>query len=217
MSGTFSFRRSITSYHKVQTVASAFIRSRPLFIRRGRIKDLVLLNVGCGPNPEKEFINLDSHWSPEVDICWDIAKRPYPIASSSLEGIYTEHCLEHIEFRDCEQNLREFYRMLKPSGNVRIVMPDGEMYLDIYQRRKNGEKVLMPYEEGFITPMARINDIFRSFGHRFIYDFATLKELLERSGFGDVKKETYRKGRDRRLLIDTESRAVESLYVEATK
>lgn len=31
-----------------------------------------------------------------------------------------------------------------------------------------------------------------------------------------VIKETYGRGRDRKLLIDTESRAIESLYVEAS-
>jgi predicted SAM-dependent methyltransferase len=215
--GRFSFKRKLTSYNKVQVFASAFIRSSPLFIRRRRIKDLRLLNVGCGSNTEAQFVNLDYQWSPQVDICWDITRKPYPIESASLEGIYTEHCLEHIGLTECERNLEEFYRMLKPGGNLRIVVPDGELYLDIYERRKKGESVLLPYENGYITPMARINGIFRDFGHQFIYDFATVKKLLEKTGFRDVKKESFRKGRDQRLLVDTEARAIESLYVEATK
>ena len=215
--GKFSFDRKITSYTKVQTVISDLIRCKPAFIKRKRIEGLALLNVGCGPFPDKSFINLDYCWTPEIDICWDITRKPYPIESASMDGIYTEHCLEHIRFKDFEYNMHEFFRLLKPGGNLRIIMPDGEIYLDIYQRRKNGEQIRMPHEETYLTPMARINGIFRNHGHQFIYDFDTVKKLLEKAGFKDIKKETYLHGRDKRLLIDTESRAIESLYVEATK
>lgn len=215
--GKISLDRKITSYSKVQIQLSAVYRCRTAFINHKRIKGLTLLNVGCGPYPHKSFINLDYSWTPDIDICWDITRKPYPIESSSLEGIYTEHCLEHIGFDDFEKNMKEFLRMLKPGGTIRIIMPDGEIYMDIYQRRKQGEKIQLPYEEGYLTPMARINGIFRNHGHRFIYDFETVKKILEQAGFKDIKKETYLHGRDKRLLIDTDWRAIESLYVEATK
>jgi hypothetical protein len=35
------------------------------------------------------------------------------------------------------------------------------------------------------------------------------------AGFRDIVKESYRRGRDPVMLIDTEHRAVESLYMEA--
>lgn len=209
--------RKFSSYAKVQYVVSFLIRGNTAFNRTRKNGTTKLLNVGCGPNPRPEFINLDYLWNPNIDICWDIAKKPYPLPSASLEGIYTEHCLEHIEFKNMKENLREFYRLLKPEGVLRVVMPDGEIYLDIYQRRKQGSKELMPYEEGYISPMARINGIFRNHGHKFIYDFETMKRLMEEVGFKDIKKCSYRSGRDQRLLIDQEWRQVESLYVEATK
>lgn len=213
----FSWDRPIHSYAKFQYLVSFFIRTKQQFIRRRAITSLKLLNVGCGPNPHPDFINLDYHWNSTIDICWDITKRSYPIQSNTLEGIYTEHCLEHISFKDFEKNMHEFYRMLKPGGTVRIIMPDGELYLDIYQRKKAGENVHMPYEEHYITPMARINGIFRNHGHKFIYDFATVKSLLEKAGFTDIRKESFRKGRDSRLLIDEQWRSDESFYIEATK
>ena len=77
----------------------------------------------------------------------------------------------------------------------------------------------MPYEreEGYPTPMSRINGIFRNHGHQFIYDFETFKYLLVKTGFKDIKKESFGHGRDPRLLIDQQMRADESLYVEATR
>jgi len=215
----FSFRRKITSYSKVRILISALIRGSTLYMKKRNIAENVLLNVGCGPNIFPHFINLDFDWTKKIDIVWDIRKKPYPLKDDSLEGIFTEHCLEHISFADCEKNLREFHRMLKPGGNLRIVVPDGELYVDIYERRKNGEEIYMPYEreEGYPTPMARINGIFRNHGHQFIYDFQTFKYLLEKTGFKEIKKETHAHGRDPRLLIDVIWRSDESLYVEATR
>jgi predicted SAM-dependent methyltransferase len=213
----FSFNRKITSYTKVQQYISKLIRCKSFFVNNQRIKSLKFLNVGCGPYPHQEFINLDYHWTPSIDICWDISRKPIPIPSDALEGIYTEHCLEHVTLSACEKSLSEFYRMLKPGGTLRIIVPDGEIYLTIYNRRKNGEQVEMPYEKGYITAMARVNGIFRNYGHQFIYDFETLEKMLLKTGFRNVKKENYGNGRDHRLLIDTDWRAVESLYVEASK
>ncbi|HYE54420.1 MAG TPA: methyltransferase domain-containing protein [Chitinophagaceae bacterium] len=213
----FSFKRPISSYAKVQYAVSAVIRTKRLFISKKGINSSKLLNVGCGPYPHPDFINLDYHWNKDIDICWDITRKPYPLPSGSIEGIYTEHCLEHISFADFEKNMHEFYRLLAPGATVRIIMPDGELYLDIYERKKKGENVKMPYEEHYITPMARINGIFRNHGHKFIYDFETVKKLLEKAGFRDIRKETFGNGRDPRLLIDSEWRSDESLYVEASK
>src|ERR1700716_2074854 len=135
----FSFKRHITSYAKLQYTVSALIRGNDFFVAKKRIRNSKLLNVGCGPNANPNFINLDFHWNRTIDICWDITRKVYPLPSSSLEGIYTEHCLEHISFSAFKANIAEFYRLLQPGGTVRIIMPDGELYLDIYQRRKKGE------------------------------------------------------------------------------
>jgi predicted SAM-dependent methyltransferase len=107
--------------------------------------------------------------------------------------------------------------MLKPGGLVRIVVPDGELYCDLYQKRKQDRTVTMPYGESEATGMISINRIFRIHGHLFIYDYETMKLLLEKAGFSNVTKRSFRTGSDERLLIDQEARAVESLYVEAIK
>jgi predicted SAM-dependent methyltransferase len=215
--GKLSLKRNIISYGKVQSAYSAVIRCNPFFVNWKRIKGMKLLNVGCGSNTKAEFINLDYSWVPGIDICWDITRKAYPLTSNSLEGIYSEHCLEHIPMKAFETNLQEFHRLLVDEGILRIVMPDGELYMDIYHRKKQHENVTMPYEDSYITPMARINGLFRNFGHQFIYDFETVRILLERNGFRNIRRLTCNQGHDKRLLIDAEWRAVESLYVEATK
>jgi predicted SAM-dependent methyltransferase len=193
------------------------MRGKKWTIRRNRIKDKVLLNVGCGFNPKDNFINLNYEWNPGIDICWDITAERIPLPSDSLEGVYTEHCLEHIPFEKCVETVKEFYRLLKPGGTVRIIVPDGQIYFDLYQAKKTDKSVQLPYAENEETPAISINRIFRGHGHLFIYDFETFALLLQKAGFRDIKKESYGTGRDSRLLIDQAHRAVESLYVEATK
>lgn len=100
---------------------------------------------------------------------------------------------------------------------MRIIVPDGELYARHYLQKKP-----MPYGQddmiaGIYTPFMSVNRIFYDHGHRFIYDFETLHTILAGTGFRAIEKSACRQGRDPRLLIDTESRAVEALYVEATK
>ena len=150
-------------------------------------------------------------------MCWDIVKRAYPFPENRFRGIYTEHCLEHIGLDDLKKNLAEFYRLLKPGGRVRIVVPDGELYLDLYQKQKQGENVKMPYQEFYVSPMARINGLFRNHGHQFIHDFETFRILLAEVGFKDIAKCSFMQGVEPILLKDSEYRRNESLYVEACK
>jgi predicted SAM-dependent methyltransferase len=132
-----------------------------------------------------------------------------------MAGIYTEHCLEHIPNQQCGDVLEEFRRILKPGGVVRIVVPDGALYCDLYVRAAAGESIDFPYPEPGKLPMFYVNRIMRDFGHQFIYDFPTLKEMLMAAGFAKVERVAFGKGRDTRLIADQESRSVESLYVEA--
>ncbi|HMQ75511.1 MAG TPA: methyltransferase domain-containing protein [Flavobacteriales bacterium] len=209
-------RRRLIDRYKVQLTISALIRNAGWQVRRVPAGKR-FLDVGCGTNTHAEFVNLDYIWSPGIDVCWDIVRRTYPFPDGRFEGIYTEHCLEHIPLEACERNLREFHRMLKPGGRVRIVVPDGEMLIDIYKDRRNGGSRRMPHEDGYDTMMQCINGVFRNHGHLFIYDLETMKLLLERSGFRNVERMAYKQGHEAALINDSEVRSRESLYVEAVK
>ncbi|HMH21325.1 MAG TPA: methyltransferase domain-containing protein [Puia sp.] len=214
---TIDFKRPLTSYAKVRIIIGNLIRGKSSFIKNNRIKDKVLLNVGCGPYPLKEFANLDYAWTPEIDVCWDFIKKKFPFPDNSFEGIFTEHCLEHISYEQCFETLKEFHRMLKPGGTIRIIVPDGQIYIDLYHERTKDPSISLPYGQEEETGIISINRIFRNHGHLFIYDAETMGLQLSKVGFRNVKKESFAAGRDKRLLIDRPERAVESLYIEATK
>jgi predicted SAM-dependent methyltransferase len=223
--GKFTWNRPITSYSKFHQLFNRFVTpaiiNKKAFVSKKLTKGKEYLQVGCGYNIYPEFINTDIEWKPGV-IPWDVSvikKDNYPIDSGVLQGVYTEHCMEHIPFESVKDNLNEFFRILQPGGTLRIAVPDGELFIDLYNKHRQGEKVEIPCPDDRPepTPMISINRIARSHGHLFMYDFETFKHMLEEAGFNDIKKETFRNGRNTKLLVDSELRRDESLYVEATK
>jgi predicted SAM-dependent methyltransferase len=187
-----------------------------------RKKAGLVLDVGCGPNARNENINLDYEWRFGVDVCCDITKG-LPFKDAYVSGIFTEHCIEHILFDDAVFVFREFFRVMTSRSWTRIIVPDLEIYFDNYEAFRTKQQLSMPYAEAdrrpdlIYSPAMSINRIFRAHGHRFIYDFATLNVLLEKAGFINITKARFGESRDSRLLLDSPSREIESLYVEAQK
>jgi len=223
---TFSLKRPLTSYAKVQAWFGPIIRNRPFQLRRPRVRNSAYLDIGCGLNTHPEFINLDYLWHPGVDVCWDIG-RGLPFADASLRGVFSEHCLEHFPLPAARELLREIRRVLAPGGTARVIVPDGELYLRIYVRQLEGDAArFFPFQEdeqarGLWSPMVSVNRIFYQdreslFGHRTIFDFQLLELLLKECGFDQIARRQFGEGADPTLLVDTPARRSESLYVEAT-
>lgn len=221
----FSFQRPLWDYSLVQEFYGNIIRGKRLQLLKKSLKNKLYLDVGCGLNLHKNFITLDYQWRPGLDLCWDITKG-IPLEDNSLLGIFTEHCLEYVTYSDAYNVLLDCLRILKPGGTLRIILPDAELYLDIYQKWKRGENISFPYGvttstitlDGKKMPMMEVTRVMGGEGWILsAYDFYTLETMLKKVGFVDIRRESFRHGRDSVLLIDTEWRACESLYVEASK
>lgn len=223
--GTFSLRRRLTSYAKVQALVGRLIRNRRFQLRRPCVRQCTYLDVGCGLNTHEGIINLDYLWHPGVDVCWDIG-RGLPFADGSLQGVFCEHCLEHFSLPEARQILREIRRVLAPDGMARIIVPDGGLYLQTYMRHMAGNTSRhFPYQadeqaQGPWTPMFSVNRVFYQdrespFGHRTMFDFQMLELLLRECRFTRCIQRAFGVGTDPRLLLDTPDRQCESLYAEA--
>ena len=226
MANWFEGMRSISSFAKVQTLVGNLIRNRTFQLRKSRPCSLEYLDIGCGRNSHAEFINLDYLWHPRVDVCWDITCG-FPFRTHSMKGIFSEHCLEHFSLRVGFRILQECRRLLRPEGILRIVVPDAELYLSLYHRQNEGDTTAsFPFQsseafDGVYSPLLSVKRVFYQdrdslFGHRCMYDFSLLASLLRRIGFDSVQRTSFGQGRNPSLLIDSESRRSESLYVEAS-
>lgn len=199
-------------------VVNRLFRGRELFADKKTAG--CYLNLGCGPNTHPQYCNLDYEWRPGVDVVWDVT-RGLPFADAYCAGIFSEHMLEHLAFADALVLLAECRRVLQAGKILRIVVPDGELYLSEYAKHRAGQTPCMPHGEidraqyAIVTPIVSVNRIFRNHGHKFIWDYETLRIVLLKAGFTQVSKCAFGQGRDPMLLLDTEYRRSESLYVEA--
>lgn len=78
------------------------------------------LNIGCGTDIRPEYINLDVAPLSGVDVIHDLETVPLPFKSSTFEEIVCQDVLEHVGYIPL---LREFSRLLKPGGRLKIRVP----------------------------------------------------------------------------------------------
>jgi predicted SAM-dependent methyltransferase len=217
-----ALNRPIRSYAKIQRIYSALVRNRGFQAARASVRRKDLLNIGCGDRINPAFVNIDYSWIPGVDLCWDVGK-PLPFADSSIAGVFTEHCLEHLSFDAARGFISEVYRILRPGGVARIIVPDAELFLRAYCAHNTDQSVQFPppysqrLRDGGVTPVSLVNSIFRDFGHLYAYDYVELRNLLARSPFSTIYRSGFMNSAQASLLIDTPERRHESLYVEALK
>lgn len=86
---------------------------------------MIMVNIGCGSTYHLEWINLDiASNSPHV-ISYDIRKG-LPFEDNSCDVVYSSHLLEHLKQCEAHDLVAEVYRVLRPGGIFRIVVPDLE-------------------------------------------------------------------------------------------
>lgn len=187
------------------------------------------VNIGCGSLGKKGWINVDLYDVPGVNCVYD-CRHHLPFPDNSVEYIFTEHFMEHIDLtEDVPFFLNECRRVLKPGGIIRIVVPDAEKYINAYVNRSWSELSEVSshineqgrdtyFESDYSTMMQPVNFIFRQgHHHKYAYDYETLADLLSCYGFRDVTRREFGESGRPDLCIDLPDRASESLYIEAIK
>ena len=102
-----------------------------------------LLNIGCGTTFHPSWTNIDNVPAfPGVLKC-DVRKG-LPFDDEAFDAVYSSHIMEHLRPLDTEKLVREIYRILKPKGIVRVVVPDLEgivlTYLKCLEKAQEGNR-----------------------------------------------------------------------------
>ena len=198
------------------------------------------LHLGCGLNTPEGWINLDGSWnawlakhsilrrlfkvfhlvpSTQIDIAWsrdilvyDVRKK-LPFDDNSLDAIYASHFLEHLYLTEAQKLLCDCYRILRPGGVIRMVVPDlrvivleymgGMTPSEVSQTRilrsadqLNNRLLLRSQNPPAGNILYRVYDGMKDFhSHKWMYDADSLVAHLEAAGFQDVKEMAYRESR----------------------
>lgn len=89
------------------------------------------LNIGCGRRYHHAWVNLDLESNDPAVIRHDVT-HGLPFESQSFHAVYHSHVLEHLKPKQGAELISECFRVLKPGGVLRIVVPDLESITKLY-------------------------------------------------------------------------------------
>ena len=141
--------------------------------------------------------------------------KRFPFDDSSIDYIFHEHLIEHLDYHQGQFMLRECFRVIKPGGRLRIAAPDFAYFVGLYQDD------ITPEQQFFLDEYIRFNSTLWSadlmhvngnkavfvvnhcfsaqWGHRFMYDFSTLSDAMRSVGFVDITQQKPRESSDPNL------------------
>ena len=189
-----------------------------------KVETMIKLHLGCGPRYIPGFIHVDLADFPHIDHKHDISDLPM-FNDNSVDLIYCSHALEYFDRIEALRVLKEWYRVLKKNGVLRIAVPDFRAIVKVYQKYEDLE------HQGILGPLygrmvVNTGDGEKILYHKTVYDFDSLKKLLESVGFKNVKNYDWRKTVHKDYddysqsyipHMDKEHGVLISLNVEATK
>lgn len=193
---------------------------------------LQLVQYGCGLSAPEGWRNFDASPTLRIQrlpivgswlsrgrvrfpdaVAFGDVTRGLPVMSDSVDAVYCSHVLEHLSLTDFHKALRETFRILRPGGLFRGVLPDLERYIEDYRRDQSpgAAKAFMTAsllgEErrpGGISALA--SALFGNHQHRWMWDYKALAGELEAAGFAEVRRATF--GDEHRpIFADIEDRA----------
>ncbi|HEY64311.1 MAG TPA: glycosyltransferase [Caldilineae bacterium] len=188
------------AHDTLQAYTYALETFRPRHVQHHTLNHPRRLEIGSGMNPQPGYEHLDIRRDlPHLEYVHDI-NQPLPFDEGTFDEILSRSCLEHISWRKVIDLLRDWRRVLKPGGMLRIWMPDLEYLCRAYLSGKSDEHLDSAYIAasekllGGYTPAAWA--IIKMFGgqdypdnfHRAVYDFATFSRILQMAGFERIER-----------------------------
>jgi len=169
-------------------------------------RSAVKLHLGCGGVRWKDFINVDLYPDDGLpddsrdgciaDVFADI--RALDLPENTIDEIFTSHVIEHFPRWVALKMLEDWFRMLKPGGQVVIEMPDfWRCVLWLFHPLPKNRRVARSQFYGNQWDQRDYET------HRYVWAGSEFKKALLAIGFSTVKvshwTETHYKGRDMRV------------------
>ena len=146
------------------------------------------LHLGCWTRYIEGYVHVDLCDLPHIDYKSSIDSLPF-IHTNSVDTIYCSHAFEYFDRQMAPLVLREWRRVLKPGGILRLSVPDFAALIKVYEATNDINKVLGPLfgrmEVANVDPIQIIY-------HKTVYDFNSMFALLESEGFVNINRYDWR-------------------------
>lgn len=204
----------------------------------------VKLNLGCGAHTPEGWVNVDYalgariakipgfralnrrlrvlrlDWDPDIRL-HDLGK-PFPWDDDSVDVVYSSHTLEHLDRQAGRHFLGESFRVLRPGGLVRIVVPDLRAIVESYlQGEVSAPDFVDRLQAGYVFPedgflKRKLAPFFR-YPHRCMYDAPSLLRILDEIGFDARSRGAFDSDIPDIDVIELEGRTQDAVIVEGSK
>tara|TARA_R100001594_G_scaffold115335_3_gene150226 strand:- start:230 stop:769 length:540 start_codon:yes stop_codon:yes gene_type:complete len=145
---------------------------------------MIKINLGCGWRDfGDDWYHVDGGDYPHLDSD-DIFNLPFD--DNSVDLIYASHVIEYFNREEIITILKNWKNKLKDGGTLRLAVPDFEVMSNLYSK---GEYSLDSFIGPLYGQMPMGEEIIY---HRTVYDFRSLKVVLENSGFSNIKRWDWR-------------------------
>ncbi|MBI5912308.1 MAG: methyltransferase domain-containing protein [Betaproteobacteria bacterium] len=149
----------------------------------------VQLHLGCGKRYIPGFIHIDLDDFPHIDHRSRIDRLPmFPDETADL--IYCCHGLEYFDRIEAPEVLREWHRVLRKGGILRVSVPDFSALISVYENTGNLNAILGPLYGRMAINTEKGDAVIY---HRTAYDYRSLEELCLTVGFRSVCRYDWRK------------------------
>ena len=150
-----------------------------------RKQEYINLHLGAGKRNIPGFINVDLSNYKHIHFKRNVSNLKN-FKTNSVDYIYASHVLEYFDYNEAYKVLKEWKRVLKPNGILRISIPDFNSLLKVYRKTKNIDKIIGPL---YGKTKQKKNTIY----HKCVYDHAKIKKILKNVGFKNIKKFDWKK------------------------
>lgn len=149
-------------------------------------ESIMKLHLGCGKRDfGPDWTHVDCGNFPHVTFHSII---DLPFVDDSCEVVYASHVLEYFDREEAVHVLREWCRVLKVGGIMRLAVPDFYKIATLYQLQLIPlHKILGPLYGKMQPPDCS------TIYHKTVYDFHSLRSILESVGLTSIRRYDWRK------------------------
>ena len=138
------------------------------------------VELASGERPHNGYLHCDMRLLESTDLVCRVEVLPF--ADNSVESLLASHIIEHFSYWEIDRVLEEWYRVVRPGGNILIITPKFAY-------------IAHGYVEGW---MDYTESRSRMFGgqdypgnfHSTMFDSPSMGKTLEKAGFKSVQDVT---------------------------